>query len=146
MEFGLTLTSNLDKKSNWIHKLSDELKSFFQNKNYGNDVESFIIGVICVAPQFDQFFKQNKPAYRKKRIEKIIHGIPISIENYLEYDIKIDFNTFINAEEIEFRTLLAKEIMTSLNIVEGMKSKIKDFNLERFKIDLEDYFKEKELL
>lgn len=34
----------------------------------------------------------------------------------------------------------------SLSVVESMKSKIKDFDLEKFKADLESYFKKKELM
>ena len=147
MEFGLAITGNIEQsKSNLIVKLSDEFELFFRNYNYGDEVKSFTIGIVCVAPQFEKFFKEKKPKYTKG--VKIINpdGIPFKLEDSLEYSIKLDFETFKNGTEEECKKLLAKEILNSLSVVESMKNKIKDFDLEKFKADLERYFKEKELI
>lgn len=147
MDFGLAITSNLEQeKTNLITKLSDELELAFKDKNYGNDVKAYTIGVVCVAPQFEQFFKPKKPKYTKGKKEINPDGIPFLLEDDLEYDIKLDFETFKNGTEAECRKLLAKEILNSLSVVESIKSKIKDFDLEKFKEDLESYFKKKELI
>jgi hypothetical protein len=39
--------------------------------------------------------------------------------------------------------LLAKEILLSLKFLDDMNRKIKDFNTEEYKVDLEKYFKAK---
>ncbi len=148
MEFGLAIISTIEvkNKSTIIQTLSDELELFIKSKKYGNDVKSFTIGIVCIAPQFEKFFKEKKPKYTKG--VKIINpdGIPFKLEDSLEYSIKLDFETFKNGTEEACKKLLAKEILNSLSVVESMKNKIKDFDLEKFKADLERYFKEKELI
>ncbi|XHR97256.1 Imm44 family immunity protein [Mucilaginibacter sp. UC70_90] len=149
MDFGLAITVSVEirNKTHYIHSLSDELKTYFENKQYGNDIKSYTIGILCVSPQFDQFYKKEiKPKYTKG--VKVIKpdGIPFTLEDSFEYRIKIDFETFKNADEEEARKLLAKEILASLVVFEKMKSKIKDFDMNRFKADLEEYFKTHNLI
>lgn len=143
MEFGLAVNVSVEirNKTQSIHSLSNELKVYFKNKNYGSSIKSYAIGIICVSPQFDQFYKKEiKPKYTKG--VKIINpdGIPFTLEHSFEYRIKIDYDSFKNADEEEARKILAREILTSLVVFEKMKSKIKDFDYISFKADLEDYF------
>lgn len=141
MEFELAVIWNYEpNKSSLIVGLSDELKINFKDKNYGSDIKSFTIGFVCISPQFEQFFKAKKPRYIRGKKEMVVEGVPFILENSFEYDINLDFETFKNDTEEECRLLLAKEILSSLSIVESMKSKLKDFDLERFKADLEIYF------
>lgn len=149
MDFGLAITSTLEQeKTNLITKLSDELELAFKDKNYGNDVKSYTIGVNCVSiPKgFEKFSKLPKPSYTKGK--KVINpdGIPFTLEDNFECSIKIDFETFKNGTEEECRKLLAREILNSLSIIESMKNKIKDFDLIKFHSDLETYFKKKGLV
>jgi hypothetical protein len=150
MDFGLavTITPEVQGKSIIIHSLSGDLNFFFKNKDYGNDVKSYTIGVHCqnVPPGFEKFSKLPKPSYTKRK--KIINpdGIPFTLEDSFEHSIKLDFETFKNASEIEAKKYLAQEIINSLDVIETMKSKIKDFDFLTFKTDLENYFKEKNLI
>lgn len=136
----------ISKQVMFITSFSDELKKHFMNKDYGNDLKEIAIGVICVSIGFENFFKPRKPKYTKdvKKVES--EGFSYEIEKCLEYDVKLDFATFKNSTEEENRKLLAREILSSLSVLGGMKSKIKDFETEKFKADLENYFKEKGLV
>lgn len=149
MKFGLALTSSTGfEKSDMITELSDNMEKYFLGKTYGNDVKSYTIGVHClsVPKGFEKFSKLPKPSYIRGK--KVINpdGIPFTLEDNFEYSIKIDFETFKNGTEEECRRLLAKEILQSLKVLDDMKGKIKDFNIEEFKADLEKYFKAKELI
>ncbi len=149
MKFGLAIISNLEyQKLVWINDLSDNMQTYFRDKNYGNDVKDYAIGIVCehIPKGFEKFSRLPKPRYTKG--VKIINtiGIPFKLEDSLEYSIKLDFETVKNGLEEESERLLAKEILNSLSVVESMKNKIKDFDLEKFKADLERYFKEKELI
>jgi hypothetical protein len=75
-----------------------------------------------------------------------VHGIPFTIEDDLTYDIKLDFEIFSKASDIDAHKILANEILQSLSVLDGMKSKIKYFDIERFKNDLELYVKSEQLL
>jgi hypothetical protein len=149
MNFGLAinLSVEIDKKWIYIHSLSEELKIYFKNRRYGNDVKSYTIGIVCVSPSFDSFYKKEiKPKYTKGI--KVIKpdGMPFTLEDNFEYRIKLDYDSFKNADEESSKKILAKEILMSLAVFEKMKSKIKDFDMIRFKADLEDYFKSQALI
>jgi len=147
MKFGLVNIGNLNQeRTNLIVNFSDNLKSFFEKKDYGKDIKTFIIGVVCTTPQFDVFFKNKKPRYTKGLKKAIVHGIPFTIEDSFTYDIKLDFEIFNNASDIDAKKMLSKEIIQSLSILDGIKSKIKYFEIDRFKKDLELYFKSEQLL
>ncbi|NQX41283.1 hypothetical protein HQN84_20705 [Pedobacter steynii] len=66
--------------------------------------------------------------------------------NNFEYDIRIDFDEFKNADGEVSKKILGREILASLEVFEKMKSKIKDFDISSFKADLEDYFKDQQLI
>ena len=149
MNFGLAinLSVEIDKKWIYIDSLSEELKTYFKNKQYGNDIKSYTIGIVCVSPQFDQFYKKEiRPKYTKGI--KVINpdGIPFTLEDSFEYRIKIDYESFKGADEGEAKKILAKEILASLVVFEQMRKKIKDFDMDSFKADLEEYFKSHNLL
>nr|WP_315422508.1 hypothetical protein [uncultured Pedobacter sp.] len=149
MNFGLAVNVSVEisSKTSYIQSLSDELEAKFKNKNYGKDIKSFTIGILCVSPQFDQFYKKRiKPKYVKGI--KVIKpdGISFTLEDNFEYSVKIDFEIFKNAEEQEAKKVLAGEILGSLVVFDTMRSKIKDFDLVSFKTDLVDYFERNQLI
>ena len=137
----LTITQEINSKSEIIHSLSDDLKLYFQNRNYGGGIKSLTIGVVCVSPGFEKFFKNEKAMYTKGRKKSIIEGIPHTVEDSFEYTVKLEYNTFQNANKEEVRKILAMEILASLVVFEKFKSKIQDFDFDGFKMDLEGYFK-----
>ncbi|MEO8237469.1 MAG: hypothetical protein ABI576_05120 [Flavobacterium sp.] len=139
----------IDKESQIINKISDSLNSYFSDKDYGDGIKEVIIAIICVSKNFEQFFIPKKPKYIKdKKITKSIHTHQTyEIEKCLTYDIKIDFDEFKNASnEKDRERLLAEQILSSLIVFDTMQKKIKDFDLLLFKTDLENYFKEIELI
>jgi hypothetical protein len=149
MNFGLAVNVSVEirNKTHSINSLSNDLEAYFKNKTYGSDIKSYTIGVVCVSPQFDQFYKKAiKPKYTKG--VKVINpdGIPFTLEDSFEYRIKIDYESFKSADEEKAKELLAREILASLSVFEKMKSKIKDFDRDSFKADLEEYFKSHNLI
>lgn len=148
MNFSIALYTSREivNKSNLIISLSNAIKEYFENKSYGVDLKSIIVGLICVSPQSEAFFKQRKPKYNKEKKSVKSEGFEYENEKYLEYDLKIDFQSFKNADEEEARKILAREILASLSVFEKMKSKITDFDMNRFKADLEEYFKSRSLI
>ena len=67
MKFSISITID-EKASNKAHliiALSESLKEYFKNKNYGEEVEEYIIGCICTLPPegFEKFNKPKKPIY-----------------------------------------------------------------------------------
>lgn len=146
MKFGLTQETNLDQdRSNIIISLSNELKEYFKNRDYGKDVEEFLIGLISVKPEFEIFFKERKPKYISHKIET--HGgISVEITKSYGYDIKLNYNNISESNMHTIKSVIASEIVTSLSHLDSLPKKIKDFDKERFKGDLLQFFKEHGLL
>ncbi|WP_183147915.1 hypothetical protein [Chryseobacterium nematophagum] len=50
MEFGITqeLDNKSNTKSNLVQDISNNLESFLKNKNYGSDIETFLIGFVAI--------------------------------------------------------------------------------------------------
>lgn len=135
----------IEKKTVLAISISNNLENYFNDKDYGEDLKEIIISIICVSEGFEQFFKPKKPKYikDKKIIISNLTKQTHEIEKSLEYDIKLDFQEFKNATEKESKKIIAREILLSLDTLEPMKKKIKDFEWETFKRDLEIYFVEK---
>ncbi len=145
MKFALVSYISQDIDGDIIQDLSEKISSFLNNKVYGKDVEKYYIGIMCVDQEYEQFFKIRKPKYtsEKKIYEK--GGIKYEIEKTVEYDIKIDYETFKQLNKNKAQELLAEKILESISIISKIK-KIKDFNIESFSFDLIKCFKELQLL
>jgi len=147
MDFSLTQESNLegDKNIQFI-ELSNNLKDYFSNKNYGTELNLFLIGVICVKPEFESFFKVRKPRYKAVDRIKLLDGNVTELTGVYGYDIKLNFEEFVSATETESKKILAQEILNSLSNLDKLPKKVKDFDKERFKSDMEQFFKSENLL
>jgi hypothetical protein len=125
-------------KSKTITNLSNAMKSYFMAREYGESLKEIIIGVVCVSPQFEAFFKIGKPIYTKeKKIRKI--DFEVELEKTLEYRVKVDYTDFKNADAEKSIEILAISILNSLDVFD--KVKITDFDTMAFKADLENCFK-----
>ncbi len=131
-------------KASLISNFSEDIKDFFSGKSYGKGILSIFIAVICVAPEFDFFFKIRTPKY--KRGKEIIRqdNIGIEIESSLRFDLKLSYEKFAQANEIDAIRLLALELLNSLNVLDELK--IKDFNSIRFKEDFRIYLSEQKVI
>lgn len=104
--------------------LSDKLQSYFLVKSYGLGIETLVVGIICVKPEFDFFFKVRKKYSKKRKL--------------LEYDIKLDHAKVLAADQNELVEIIRDGILGSFAVFDELK--IKDFDAERFKSDMVDFF------
>lgn len=85
-------------------------------------------------------FKPRKPKYSREARNYIYKGVEVDSEPHLlAYDIKLPFEIYINLNDM--KPDLAQQILQSLDVISTMKQ-IKDFNLEAFKADFEQFFKD----
>lgn len=140
MNLGLAIYASREVTTDSIVELSNGLKEHYDTIDFGEGVQSVSIGVICVSKDFEPFFKQRNPKYTKDKRETEIDGIKITIEKAFEYDCKIAFKSYQEADDIGKKQLLASEILKTTKEVFG-KKKIKDFKEKMFIDDLENYLK-----
>lgn len=128
----------VDGKISAIGGLKHELIKYFEEKEYGGDLLVLYIQVVCISPKFEQFFKGKKPKYITQGKVYNRHGVQlISQSMTLSYDLKLDYEKYMNAEDI--RPLFAEEVLNSLEVIKTIK-KIKDFNYDAFRRDFEAFF------
>lgn len=94
------------------------LNKFFSIKEYGNDIEEFV-SIIPILPKQEPYIREEKNIYSKK-IKRLI-----VIRN-------ADYEIFTNATPKEFQRLLAEKILTTIEEMDKMRFKLKDFDKEQF--------------
>ncbi|MGV6832608.1 MAG: hypothetical protein ACWA5P_13730 [bacterium] len=143
MTFGIAQYTNLtQEQNNWVNDLSVELKSFFENRNYGKDLNELYFGLITVKPEFDQFFKKRRPRYRPGERVSEVDGIEIKSNNCAEIDCKIEFSQVFELKKEELIEKVCEEILTESDCLTRL-SKLKNFDYQSYKSDLEKYFIDK---
>lgn len=138
MEFALTIEASeriiSNGGANYIQEVSDHISEFLQDKDYGDDLKTIYVGIICAAPEFDFFFKIRKPKYKKGTVVIIEDGEPYRQTDALVYDLKLDYSKFVDAGEKEIKIMLSIELLNSLIVLNSVKIKL--FDRERFEKDM----------
>lgn len=136
VEFGKTT------KYDDIHELNSKMETFFHNKLYLDKVEEYSVGLICVSPGFDEFFKPRRPKYYEDKILKA-KGLPgpeeIHLKHHLFFELKLDYATFFPSNKEEGYNIIAQSF---LKFLEELKypSAIKNFDKKRFNNDMREFF------
>jgi len=139
-------------KSNLVQEVSNNLQSLLKNKSYGTDIETFLIGFLAVKtkPGYEDWYKEKKPRYVDyKQSKNRITGETMEVVKNYGYDIKFDYelyDEFVNSTDEESKKLLARAILKSFIHLEKLPKKVKDFDKEKFKMDVENFFKEEGII
>lgn len=83
IKFGVTrsITEDVEMKSFITQEFEEQIQKHLVNKSYGPGVISIILGFICVAAGFEQFFKLRKPKYYKDpTLVKGDPNFPVTVE------------------------------------------------------------------
>lgn len=154
MKFAISTTTDLGSrhKSSIINEISIALSKYFNNKSYGNDILDYIVGCLCTSPPegFEKFNNPQKPIYvddkttrnrftgeQQRMFKLFINEFNFNNEEYAD---------FVNSSDEESKKILAKKILESLENLDKLPKKVKDFDKERFKQDMEHFFQEQNLL
>lgn len=117
-----------------------DFKAFFSDKVYGDDLASLLIGVCCVSPESEEFFKPKKPKYRKEAETYEHKSVNVHTpDNHLVYELRLPFAIYMSIDDI--RSDFAERVLESLSVISTIK-KIKDFDLERFRADFRICFQQ----
>lgn len=143
MYVSFTFESSIELESKPFNKIPgeiDSIKQFFKDRQYGEELKSLIISIVCIAPRFEPFFKPRRPNYRAEEKTYMHRGVELTTPAmYLTYDLRLDFEKYLNSQQP--KPLFAQEALASLDTISKVK-KIKDFDLNAFKADFEVFFKE----
>ena len=154
MKFAITqeVDTKSGKKSDIIQQLSDDLENYLKDKNYGSDIETFLIGFIGIKtkPGYEEWYKERKPKYTAYKASKNrITGLPMEIIKSYSYDIKFDYDLydeFVEASDENSKKILVIKILDSFTHLDKLSKKIKDFDKDKFKKDVEKFFQEQGII
>ncbi len=139
-----SISHDISAKFDFVSREINSLESFFKKRFYGDDLHTLLIGLTCMSPQFEPFFKVRRPQYIRDAKTIIDHGIQVRIDAMtFGYDLKLDYETVLKSSNIKH--LLAQEVLKSLAVIKSDR-KIKDFDTDRFSIDFEDFFRQQNWL
>lgn len=154
MKFAISIRvdQRAQHKSNIIVSISEELKMFFADKFYGEDVQDYIVGCLCTSPPegFEKFNKPQKPVYvddktTKNKFTGEPHRMFKLFINEFNFNNE-EYDDFVDSSNEESKKILAKKILESLENLDKLPKKVRDFDKERFKKDMEEFFREQNLL
>lgn len=141
----LTLDKDVQSKANLVHDLFKDINEFVAIRDYGKDLHDLFIICRIINPPigFEHLYKDFKPKFieYKSLINKLT-GEPFVIERQFSYCIKIQgkkFKDFIAATEIESKKILGLEILSSLSNFDKLTTRVKDFDKEKFKADMQEF-------
>lgn len=142
IRFGITMDAKCENKTDLIINLSNEMKAFFENRDYGNDIKNYTIGFksVNIPKGYEHLFKQHKPSYVKDKttINKFTG------ENHRMYKLFLDditltpeeYNVFISSSDYDSLELVKRKIIDSLSNLDKLPKSVRDFDKERFKKDM----------
>jgi len=143
----LHIDREAQKKSLLITDLFRGINDFIKNKKYGHGIYQYMISLYVINPPegYEHLFKDFKPKFTEHKLTKNrFTGERVEIKKQFHYSIRIDGNAysdFVKASKMKTKKILASEILKSLSNLDALPKKVKDFNRERFKSDIENYFR-----
>jgi Immunity protein 44 len=150
MNFGISLEFDADAyvKSKIVRSLSDNIKDYLKGKNYGEVIQHFFIGCICIKtrPGYEKWYKARKPRYKETDNIKLLDGSVKELIGVFTYDIKLDYEKFVNSSDNDSEKLIVLELLNSFSNFDSLPKKVKNFDKNSLKSDLEYYFKQQNLI
>jgi len=144
LKFVLTIDDEARPKTDLIDLMFNRISRFVKNNNYGNGVRELLISVQIINPPegYEHMYRDIKPRFIKNRvITNKLTGEKIHIDRQFHYGIKIEgklFSTFARETDDESEKVLASEIVKSLSNLDKLPKTIRDFNKDKFKLDIQN--------
>jgi hypothetical protein len=155
MKIGIALCidTDLEKKSNLIYTVVNQINDFLKDYDYGQYIEEYLVGLHfnCYPLGFECFYntKSEKPKYIEHKIysHPDIKGMTYEVNKTFSVEINIEdelYLIFLYATEFESQKIIATEIFNSFSNFDLLPKKVKCFDKERFKNDVKQFLIEKD--
>lgn len=123
------------------------LDDFFSTKSYGKDVEEIEIAAILVKmlPGYEDWHRPKRPKYYDYKFSQLFPENPPVIYNK-RFVIQIRFSNevydrYLKSTGDELDAIIAQEFYRALDLLDKLPKRLKDFDKEGFKRDVETLFR-----
>jgi hypothetical protein len=124
MNVALAFTLNdADDKMHALHELNDSLVKHFGCTDYGGGISEVYIGIICVRPEFGQFFEE-----RRATVSSYGNATSIEMEITLDYELVHRMSPDVTIDHVKRAISLRCDDLCDLGIP--------SFECDRFVSDL----------
>lgn len=116
MTFALTQETSLGLKNyaTAVDLLAQRSEQHFGPKTYAGGIETVLIGLICVAPEFAAFFRPRKTKYTKGSKVRYQGSVTYEVRNTLQYDLVVEYATAKSLDMHGLYDHLAQRIAASI--------------------------------
>lgn len=127
-----------------LSKWEESINRTIEHMNYGESIQLFIIGLICVKPTIEHLFKVRRPKYIEKKT-LVFGNVHHQIEKTFECELRVDYELMLTSEEADIKTHLTTSIIETIKGLK-MPKKVTDFDKDRFVADVESVFRAEHLI
>lgn len=143
------LQTEMKEKSDFIDDFSKKyLEKYFSDKTYGKDVENIAIVIILIKtlPGYENWNMVRRPKYIEHYESTYVpSGIPWEWNKRFVIETRFDFeiyDEFLAADEEEAKRILARETLQSLELLDKLPKRLKDFDINAFRADVKNYYRQ----
>ena len=138
--FADDISWEVEKQFHQLTPYHAQIKEFFHEKNYGENLTTLYIGIICESARFAGLMKPSKTKYKTETTRYMYQGVQVERPGKsLSYNVALNYDEIKSAADI--RPIFIRDVLASLDTISTIK-KIQDFDLPRFKADFEEFFKQ----
>ena len=138
------------KKGLWIEDFSKKyLENTFKVKEYGQDVLNIVIVFILIRniPGYEDWDKPRRPKYIEHlEFSNVATGDPLIWDKRFVIEIRFGndvYDEFMLADDEQSKKIIARESLKALDLLDKIPKRLKDFDKERFRADVADYYRYK---
>ena len=116
MTFVLSQETSLGLKNynTAVGLLEQRLEQHFGPKTYAGGIETVLIGLICVSPEFAAFFHPRKAKYTQETKVRHQGSVAYEVRNTLQYDLVMEYATAKSLDVHGLYEHLAQRIAASI--------------------------------
>jgi hypothetical protein len=129
------ISPEVSDKSGSINSFSNRLSEYFAGRDYGPGIQELYIGIVCVSPAFEKFFKPRRPSYQRGRCVYEKEGTKYELDHTAQIDILLDFKAFQRLSLPRVESFIGKCILEGISQVNTLG--VPDFDMTAFTRDLD---------
>ena len=147
MNFSLTLSVTepfFAAKQSVIMELSEELKEYYIDRQFGESVQEILFGLIIVLdrPGYEEWHQPRRPRYINKDVKSRLTGEILQIRKHLSMEMRLSqdvIGDILAATVNDAKSILIKIISVHLKSIRKLPAGAHDFSIKDFISDLDKF-------